>query len=225
MEDIEWAQDHLCIMSGMYGLLRPLDTAKRHKLTMDMKASSRPGTWTSEPVDACAPRTISSHAPPPRAGLGPGWREPSPVLGPGHCPGDERDAGGPRPGLAVHRQLPGRARHGGPRYGGPALPRWAWRAAAAACPGRKCRFAVWLRCAATLLSCAALAQSWTWTSRAPLASSSSTRASSRASPLRTRRGPSGRHHLLACLRGRLCDPRVCSVRLRFPPCWPRCGAA
>jgi cytoplasmic iron level regulating protein YaaA (DUF328/UPF0246 family) len=32
--DLEWAQDHLCILSGLYGLLRPLDRIQPYRLEM-----------------------------------------------------------------------------------------------------------------------------------------------------------------------------------------------
>jgi hypothetical protein len=32
--DLEWAQDHLCILSGLYGVLRPLDRIQPYRLEM-----------------------------------------------------------------------------------------------------------------------------------------------------------------------------------------------
>ena len=33
-KDLEWAQDHLCILSGLYGVLRPLDWMQPYRLEM-----------------------------------------------------------------------------------------------------------------------------------------------------------------------------------------------
>jgi cytoplasmic iron level regulating protein YaaA (DUF328/UPF0246 family) len=33
-EDLAWAQDHLCILSGLYGVLRPLDWMQPYRLEM-----------------------------------------------------------------------------------------------------------------------------------------------------------------------------------------------
>jgi cytoplasmic iron level regulating protein YaaA (DUF328/UPF0246 family) len=33
-EDLEWAQDHVCILSGLYGVLRPLDWMQPYRLEM-----------------------------------------------------------------------------------------------------------------------------------------------------------------------------------------------
>ncbi|GAC1529136.1 MAG: peroxide stress protein YaaA [Ramlibacter sp.] len=33
-QDLAWAQEHLCILSGLYGLLRPLDRIQPHRLEM-----------------------------------------------------------------------------------------------------------------------------------------------------------------------------------------------
>lgn len=34
MQDLSWAQDHLCILSGLYGVLRPLDLMQPYRLEM-----------------------------------------------------------------------------------------------------------------------------------------------------------------------------------------------
>src|SRR3954469_19295161 len=34
VDDLAWAQDHLCILSGLYGLLRPLDRLQPYRLEM-----------------------------------------------------------------------------------------------------------------------------------------------------------------------------------------------
>ncbi len=41
--DLEFAQDHVRILSGLYGLLRPLDLIRPHRLEMGTKLSSRRG--------------------------------------------------------------------------------------------------------------------------------------------------------------------------------------
>jgi cytoplasmic iron level regulating protein YaaA (DUF328/UPF0246 family) len=33
-KDLEWAQDHVCILSGLYGVLRPLDWMQPYRLEM-----------------------------------------------------------------------------------------------------------------------------------------------------------------------------------------------
>ena len=33
-DDLAWAQDHLCILSGLYGVLRPLDLMQPYRLEM-----------------------------------------------------------------------------------------------------------------------------------------------------------------------------------------------
>ncbi len=42
-EDIGFAQDHLCILSGLYGLLRPLDAIQPYRLEMGSKLKTRRG--------------------------------------------------------------------------------------------------------------------------------------------------------------------------------------
>ena len=40
---MDWAQDHLRILSGLYGVLRPLDAVQPHRLEMGTKLSTRRG--------------------------------------------------------------------------------------------------------------------------------------------------------------------------------------
>ena len=42
-EDLEWAQDHLRLLSGMYGTLRPLDGIHPYRLEMGRKLHTRRG--------------------------------------------------------------------------------------------------------------------------------------------------------------------------------------
>ena len=43
-EDMRWAQDHLRILSGLYGLLRPLDAMQPYRLEMGSRLKTRRGT-------------------------------------------------------------------------------------------------------------------------------------------------------------------------------------
>lgn len=43
-DDLEWAQDHLAILSGMFGLLRPLDLIQPYRLEMGTRLKTRRGT-------------------------------------------------------------------------------------------------------------------------------------------------------------------------------------
>lgn len=42
-EELEWAQDHLRILSGLYGVLRPLDRIQAYRLEMGSKLKTRRG--------------------------------------------------------------------------------------------------------------------------------------------------------------------------------------
>lgn len=42
-DDLRWAQDHLCILSGLYGLLRPLDAIQPYRLEMGSRLKTRRG--------------------------------------------------------------------------------------------------------------------------------------------------------------------------------------
>jgi hypothetical protein len=37
LEDLQWAQEHVCILSGLYGVLRPLDLMQPYRLEMGTK--------------------------------------------------------------------------------------------------------------------------------------------------------------------------------------------
>jgi cytoplasmic iron level regulating protein YaaA (DUF328/UPF0246 family) len=43
-EDIKWAQDHLRILSGLYGVLRPLDLMQDYRLEMGTRLKTRRGS-------------------------------------------------------------------------------------------------------------------------------------------------------------------------------------
>jgi len=42
-DDLAWAQDHLCILSGLYGVLRPLDLMQPYRLEMGTALKNRRG--------------------------------------------------------------------------------------------------------------------------------------------------------------------------------------
>ncbi len=42
-DDLDWAQDHLCILSGLYGVLRPLDAIQPYRLEMGSRLKTRRG--------------------------------------------------------------------------------------------------------------------------------------------------------------------------------------
>jgi len=41
--DLEWAQDHVCILSGLYGVLRPLDRMQPYRLEMGTRLANGKG--------------------------------------------------------------------------------------------------------------------------------------------------------------------------------------
>jgi len=43
-EDLTWAQDHIAILSGLYGILRPLDLIQPYRLEMGTRMKTRRGT-------------------------------------------------------------------------------------------------------------------------------------------------------------------------------------
>ncbi|MFN2306308.1 MAG: peroxide stress protein YaaA [Paracoccaceae bacterium] len=43
-DDMAYAQEHLCILSGLYGVLRPLDAIQPYRLEMGSKVKTRRGT-------------------------------------------------------------------------------------------------------------------------------------------------------------------------------------
>jgi cytoplasmic iron level regulating protein YaaA (DUF328/UPF0246 family) len=42
-KDLAWAQDHVCILSGLYGVLRPLDLMQPYRLEMGTKLATEKG--------------------------------------------------------------------------------------------------------------------------------------------------------------------------------------
>lgn len=43
VDDLAWAQDHLCILSGLYGVLRPLDLMQAYRLEMGTRLANPQG--------------------------------------------------------------------------------------------------------------------------------------------------------------------------------------
>jgi cytoplasmic iron level regulating protein YaaA (DUF328/UPF0246 family) len=43
-QDLDWAQDHLCILSGLYGVLRPLDLMQPYRLEMGTTLANEAGS-------------------------------------------------------------------------------------------------------------------------------------------------------------------------------------
>ncbi len=63
-DDLRYAQRHLHILSGLYGVLRPLDLIQPYRLEMGSRLSTRRGRnlyafWGSRPTDACNEATAS----------------------------------------------------------------------------------------------------------------------------------------------------------------------
>ncbi len=42
-DDLQWAQDHICILSGLYGVLRPLDLMQPYRLEMGTRLATPQG--------------------------------------------------------------------------------------------------------------------------------------------------------------------------------------
>ncbi|MFT4623749.1 MAG: cytoplasmic iron level regulating protein YaaA (DUF328/UPF0246 family) [Myxococcota bacterium] len=66
--DLEWAQDHLRILSGLYGVLRPLDRMQPYRLEMGSKLANPAGKdlyafWGQTLADAMS-ETLASHKEP-----------------------------------------------------------------------------------------------------------------------------------------------------------------
>ena len=43
MDDLAWAQDHVCVLSGLYGVLRPLDLMQPYRLEMGTRLTNPKG--------------------------------------------------------------------------------------------------------------------------------------------------------------------------------------
>lgn len=67
-DDLAWAQDHICILSGLYGVLRPLDLMQPYRLEMGTKLANPGGKdlyafWGSQ-ISAYLNKRLRSDASP-----------------------------------------------------------------------------------------------------------------------------------------------------------------
>jgi cytoplasmic iron level regulating protein YaaA (DUF328/UPF0246 family) len=65
---LSWAQDHLCILSGLYGVLRPLDLLQPYRLEMGTQLANRHGKdlyafWRSRIADYLNTRLAADRTP------------------------------------------------------------------------------------------------------------------------------------------------------------------
>lgn len=65
---LEWAQDHVCILSGLYGVLRPLDRLQPYRLEMGTRLANRHGNdlyafWGSRIAEHLNTRLVSDRTP------------------------------------------------------------------------------------------------------------------------------------------------------------------
>jgi cytoplasmic iron level regulating protein YaaA (DUF328/UPF0246 family) len=67
-DDLRWAQDHLAILSGLYGLLRPLDGIAPYRLEMGTKLANPRGkdlyAWWKGSLAGEIDRRVAGHADP-----------------------------------------------------------------------------------------------------------------------------------------------------------------
>ena len=61
-EDLHWAQDRLCILSGLYGLLRPLDAIQPYRLEMGSRVKTRRGGSLYEYWGDTLAKALNAHA-------------------------------------------------------------------------------------------------------------------------------------------------------------------
>jgi cytoplasmic iron level regulating protein YaaA (DUF328/UPF0246 family) len=65
-EDIDWAEQHLLILSGLYGLLQPLDALQPYRLEMGTRLTNPAGAdlyaWWRERVSADLGKRLRAHA-------------------------------------------------------------------------------------------------------------------------------------------------------------------
>ena len=67
-EELDWAQDHLCILSGLYGVLRPLDLMQPYRLEMGTRLETAKGKnlyqfWGSQIADYLNQRAAADKTP------------------------------------------------------------------------------------------------------------------------------------------------------------------
>jgi cytoplasmic iron level regulating protein YaaA (DUF328/UPF0246 family) len=61
-DDLAWAQDHLRILSGLYGLLRPLDAIQPYRLEMGSRLKTRRGKSLYDYWGDTIAKTLNTHA-------------------------------------------------------------------------------------------------------------------------------------------------------------------
>ncbi len=69
LEDLEWLQDHACILSGLYGVLRPLDLMRPYRLEMGTRLATPKGKnlyqyWGRQIADYLNTRLSADDTPP-----------------------------------------------------------------------------------------------------------------------------------------------------------------
>ena len=67
-EDLDWLQQHLCILSGLYGVLRPLDWMQPYRLEMGTRLATAKGRnlyqfWGSQIADYLNQRAAADRTP------------------------------------------------------------------------------------------------------------------------------------------------------------------
>ena len=67
-DDLNWAQQHLCILSGLYGVLRPLDLMQPHRLEMGTRLATPKGKnlyqfWGTQVADYLNQRATADATP------------------------------------------------------------------------------------------------------------------------------------------------------------------
>ncbi len=67
-EELDWAQDHLCILSGLYGVLRPLDRMQPYRLEMGTALKTNRGSnlyqfWGTQISDYLNKRAAADTSP------------------------------------------------------------------------------------------------------------------------------------------------------------------
>ncbi|MFK7746523.1 MAG: peroxide stress protein YaaA [Roseobacter sp.] len=61
-EELSWAQDHLRILSGLYGVLRPLDAIQPYRLEMGSRLKTRRGSTLYDYWGTQLSKALNSHA-------------------------------------------------------------------------------------------------------------------------------------------------------------------
>lgn len=67
-DDLAWAQQHLCILSGLYGVLRPLDLMRPYRLEMGTRLATARGNnlyqfWGTQIADHLNQRAVADATP------------------------------------------------------------------------------------------------------------------------------------------------------------------